>query len=209
MNASQRPLRRATLDDLPQLIALWKLEQLPAESFEKRFKEFQVADSDTGEVVAAIGVQPAGTEVRLHSEAFASFEHADELRQRFWDRIRTMGENQGWVRVWTDLSSPVWRQIGFDPADAGQLTRVPDVFGHPVHGTWLVIQLRKEKAGLPSLDAEFERLKLEYQGENQRVLRRARMLKAVGFVLVAGLIGWTAVNAYRYVRNRDRLGGGR
>ena len=64
-------VRRATVEDLPKLVPLWQAEQLPWAGLEKRFKEFQVVEMPDGEVVAAVGLEIAGTEGRLHSEVFA------------------------------------------------------------------------------------------------------------------------------------------
>ena len=44
-------IRRATLDDLPRLIELWALERLPVSDYERRFKEFQVAQGADGEIL--------------------------------------------------------------------------------------------------------------------------------------------------------------
>ena len=46
----RQQIRRATIDDLPQLKALWEQEQLSAGELEKRFKEFQVVEGEGGEV---------------------------------------------------------------------------------------------------------------------------------------------------------------
>ena len=63
--------RRATVEDLPQLIDLWRLEQLPAASLEKRFTEFQIVCDDIGRVLAAVGIQISGAQAWLHSESIA------------------------------------------------------------------------------------------------------------------------------------------
>lgn len=205
MNAPQRSVRRATLDDLPKLIPLWKLEQLPYAEFERRFKEFQVAESDTGEIVGAIGVQVIGMEARLHSEAFAHFDQADALREKFWTRIKVMGENQGWIRVWTELSSHTWRQLGFDPPNSEQLAHLPELFSQVGSGGWNVIQLREDKVGGPSVDAEFQILKMTYQEENERMMKRARTLRNFSIILAAGLVAWIGWWGMKLFKNRDRL----
>ncbi|MBM3844974.1 MAG: hypothetical protein FJ405_01640 [Verrucomicrobia bacterium] len=207
MNVPLRTIRRATLDDLPRLSELWTLERLPVQEFEPRFKEFQVAESDSGELLGALGVQAAGVEVRLHHEAFSSFEHADELRARFWERIQVMGQNQGWVRAWTDLSTQGWRNLGFDPATPEQLTRVPEAFGHPLHGVWHVIQLRSERAKPPSIDAELQLLRMQSQAETQKLRRRARFFQVLAAILVTSLVTWSAVNLYRYKQHRQQIQG--
>ena len=44
MSSHKIQVRRATLEDLPKLIALWQKEFLPWEVLEKRFTEFQIGD---------------------------------------------------------------------------------------------------------------------------------------------------------------------
>lgn len=205
VNVPLRSVRRATLDDLPKLVPLWKLEQLPWAEFERRFKEFQVAESDEGEILGAIGVQVAGLEARLHSEAFAHFDQADTLRERFWARIKVMGENQGWVRVWSELSSHTWRQLGFDPSNPEQMAHLPELFSQVGTGNWTVIQLKEDKVSGPSVDAEFQILKMAYQEENQRLMKRARALRNFSILLAAGLVGWMAWWGIKLFKNKDRL----
>ena len=45
MNPNKIQVRRATLEDLLKLIALWQQENLPWENLEKRFTEFQLAET--------------------------------------------------------------------------------------------------------------------------------------------------------------------
>src|SRR3954469_24572577 len=81
MSATSYVTRRATVEDLPQLLALWRLERLPADALEKRFTEFQVVSDNSGEVLGAVGIQIAGSHGLLHGESMARPEHADEFRQ--------------------------------------------------------------------------------------------------------------------------------
>src|SRR5947208_15870874 len=76
MTAPNQQVRRATVEDLQKLAALWKQENLPAQDLEKRFKEFQVVEGEGGGILAAVGLQIVGPEGRLHSEAFAHPEQA-------------------------------------------------------------------------------------------------------------------------------------
>ena len=41
-------VRRATIEDLPQLVLLWRREGYAVSDLEKRFKEFQVIDAPEG-----------------------------------------------------------------------------------------------------------------------------------------------------------------
>jgi hypothetical protein len=80
--APQYRARRATVEDLPQLISLWQLEQLPAASLEKRFKEFQVVSDAAGQVVGTIGLQVNGGQGVLHGESVANGNHWQVLTLR-------------------------------------------------------------------------------------------------------------------------------
>ena len=60
----QLHIRRATVDDLPALHALWLAAQLPADKLKDRVTEFQVVEAD-GKFAGAIGVQI----VRQHAPA--------------------------------------------------------------------------------------------------------------------------------------------
>ena len=205
MNVPLRSVRRATLDDLPKLVPLWKLEQLPYAEFERRFKEFQVIESEEGEMLGAIGLQVSGIEARLHSESFVHFDQADTLRERFWARIKVMGENQGWVRVWTELASQTWRQLGFDPPNPEQFAHLPGIFAQVGSGGWNVVQLREDRVAGPSVDAEFQILRIAHQQENERMMKRAKFLRNVSILLAAGLVTWIGWWGMKLFKNRDRL----
>ena len=98
-------VRRATIDDLQQLAQLWEEEHLPKETLEKRFKEFQLATGEDGQILGAIGLEISGLEGHLHSEAFAHPEHADDLRNLLWDRLQIQAQNHGLVRIWSRLAA--------------------------------------------------------------------------------------------------------
>ena len=198
-------IRGATLDDLPRLIELWALERLPVSDYERRFKEFQVAQGADGEILGVIGLQILGHEVRIHSEAFARFEMADDLRRHFWGRFKVMGDSQGWSRVWTDCSSQPWLEAGFNPANNEQLSRLPDTFASGSKGVWRVIQLRIERAHVPPIDAEFQLLKVAQQSENERLMRRVRKLKIFSLVIAFGVLAWAGWWGFKIWQARDQI----
>src|SRR5947207_14554276 len=96
-------VRRATVDDIPKLNTLWRQENLPCQDLEGRFKEFQVIENGSGGIAGAVGLQVSGQEGRLHSEVFEDFGQADTLRRSLWERVRTVAQNHGLVRVWTQF----------------------------------------------------------------------------------------------------------
>ena len=59
MNSSNYRVRRATLDDITQLTALWQTMRFPVEELGKRITEFQVAENAEGKLLGAVGLQIA------------------------------------------------------------------------------------------------------------------------------------------------------
>ena len=117
--------RRATVEDLPQLLALWELERLPATALEKRFTEFQVVSDDAGVVLAAVGLQIIGAHGLLHGEAIARPELSDMLRGLLWKRLQVIIQNHALERLWTQLPAHAWRDQGFERATEEQLKLRP------------------------------------------------------------------------------------
>src|SRR6266576_1716674 len=99
MTQTRYVTRRATVEDLPQLIALWRLERLPSEMLEKCFTEFQVVCDEAGEVLAAIGIRIAGVHGLLHGESIARPEEADALRALLWNRMQVIIRNHALERL--------------------------------------------------------------------------------------------------------------
>jgi N-acetylglutamate synthase-like GNAT family acetyltransferase len=205
MNPQNVQLRRATLDDMPKLIALWQRENLPWTILEKKFTEFQIAEDV--EFLAAIGLQLSGKEAKLHSEAFTHGEQADELRARLWDRIQNLARNLGLVRIWTQLDSPFWNQSGFQPATEEGLAKLPQAFAEG-NGTWRVLALKDETAAAVSIEKEFEMFKEAQREESQRLMQRARVMKMfailVAILLVGLLILWAVFMARSNLFQRER-----
>lgn len=187
--------RRATVEDLPQLLPLWRLENLPADDLERRFTEFQVACDSTGQIVAAVGLQISGAQACLHSEAIGAAEFSDLLRELLWKRLQVIIQNHALERMWTTLSATYWRTIGFDKATAEQLETLPPAFQTGT-GEWLVITLRAANANA-ALEREFSQLKALQEQESQRMRERVRWAKRIALgitiVLVVLVLAWLAV----------------
>jgi len=182
MSTPALQVRRATIDDLPSLLPLWQKENLPAKDLEGRFKEFQVVENGNGGIAGAIGLQVSGQEARLHSEAFEDFGQADRLRGALWERIRTVAQNYGLVRVWSQFTSPYWRAIGFDQPSNEMLTKLPQNFGSD-RSPWLCVKLREETSATVSIDKEFALFRETEREETQKVMRKARVMKVVAGVI--------------------------
>ena len=180
--------RRATVEDLPQLLALWRLEQLPAGTLEKRFTEFQVVSDDDGQVLAALGLQLAGAQGRLHSEAIARPELSDTLRALLWDRLQVIIQNHALERLWTQLNTAFWREQGFARATEELLKLRPAAF--PLNDQeWQAVTLRAANA-TAALEREFAEIKALQAQEKEKTQVRIRWMKraALGVTILVFVI---------------------
>jgi N-acetylglutamate synthase-like GNAT family acetyltransferase len=204
MSTPQLQVRRATIDDLPKLAPLWRAENLPVEDLEKRFKEFQVAESQGGEVFGAIGLQIAGHEARVHSEVFTHPEHADALREKLWERVKVLANNHGLVRVWTQLAVPFWHQNGFAAVPAEALGKLPPAFlgdSRP----WLLVQLRPEPSSAISLDKEFAMFREAERERTERMFRQARVLKMIAAAFAVAVLFLVLFWAISFFRLQNKM----
>lgn len=187
--------RRATTEDLPQLAKLWRQARLPAAVLEKRFTEFQLVTDDVGRVFAAIGIQIAGTQGLLHSEAIAQAESADTLRDLLWKRLQVVIQNHALEWLWTQMNADQWRERGFESANAEQRKTVPAAFSAGP-GEWQVMKLRAATAAA-AVENEWAQLKTLQQEEAARLKERVQWMKrlALGITVIVFLlvVAWAVV----------------
>jgi N-acetylglutamate synthase-like GNAT family acetyltransferase len=194
MNPGPLRIRRATVDDLPALRALWSAQQLDADALESRLTEFQVVEAG-GVFAGAIGVQIVRQHALLHSEDYSDFSVADAARELFWERIQTLAANHGVFRVWTRETSPFWKRWGFQPASAEILERLPDEWkwlesesglGAPKRseGGWLTQELKNEDAINAALKDRFAGFMDAEKKQTAQLAAHAKRLKTV--ITVAG-----------------------
>ena len=177
----QLQIRRATVDDLPALKALWLAAQLPADKLKDRVTEFQVVEAD-GKFAGAIGVQIIRQHARLHSEDYADFSVADAARELFWERIQKLAANHGVFRVWMQENSPFWKNYGFQPPSAEAITRLPDEWKN-LEGNWLTLELKNEDAINAVLKNQFGEFMASEKNHTAQIAENARKFKL--FVTVA------------------------
>jgi N-acetylglutamate synthase-like GNAT family acetyltransferase len=206
MTTPNPQVRRATIEDLPKLVALWQQENLPWQDLEKRFKEFQVVQASGGEIAGAVGLQVVGAEGQLHSEVFGRAEMADTLREALWERAQVLAKNHGLVRLWTQFATPFWNHSGFRYASADVLAKRPAAFadnGRP----WQFLQLRDEAAAPVSIDKEFALFREMERERTDKMYRQAKLLKLVAIVVVLVVFGLVAFLVLSWMRARGRLPG--
>jgi len=200
MNPPNLRIRRATTDDLQGLRSLWKSMGLPVDELEKRLTEFQLVESDDGQVVGAIGIQIVRQHARLHSEAYTDFTIADQARQLFWERIRMIAPNHGVFRLWTQHDSPFWILSGFQPASAETVSRLPEEW-KGLAGQWFTSQLKDEEA-LVALEKELASFRKLEKQRTAQTLGQARTFKNILTVfLFAVFFLCLCVAGYLLLRN--------
>jgi N-acetylglutamate synthase-like GNAT family acetyltransferase len=191
MSQSDYRVRRATVDDLADLLSLWEAMRFPVADLERRLTEFQLVETSEGELLGAMGLDIIGRHGRLHSEAFTDFALADPLRELLWERMQSVAANRGLARLWTAEAAPFWKYNGFHPANAAALKNLvaPWTFHECA---WLTLQLRDEEALKQSLEKDFSVFQRAERERTERVLRRARLWRGVGIGL-ALLVAFAAI----------------
>jgi N-acetylglutamate synthase-like GNAT family acetyltransferase len=189
MNANDFKVRRATIEDLPALNALWKTMNFGVLELEKRLTEFQVAVDSNGSVAGAIGYQMQGKQALIHSEAFTDFSLTDTLRPLLWERLKMLAANHGTVRVWSKEDSRFWAQETLTKPDADALEKLPANWAAQP-GEWRTLKLREDVEEVLSLDKEFAMFAEAERERSRSALNQAKLLKTIATViaLILGLI---------------------
>jgi len=205
MNLADYKVRRATTDDLDALIALWKSAQLPADELDKRFTEFQIVEADNGKLLGALGLQIAGAEGKVHSEAYLDFGLTDLLRPLLWERLVKVASNNGLFRLWTNEPAPFWKkECGFVQSPVDVAAKIPEQFGNRKMN-WLFLQLKEDRAAPNTLDAEFARFKAEEKERTEKMYQQARMFRGVAWGLAVLLFIFVGVGVIYLLRARSGL----
>jgi len=205
VSSSPYRVRRATLDDIRQLTALWQSMQFPTDDLAKRVTEFQVVEGAGGEVLGAVGLQIAERQGLVHSEAFSDFALAEHLRPLLWDRLHAVATNHGLLRVWTREQAPFWSHCGLLKADAEALQKLPAVWRGP-SSTWLTLKLRDDVETVMSLDKEFALFMQSEKQRTERVFQHARRFKIIVTLICFALLIAVAIWAVRmFMRNPQLL----
>jgi N-acetylglutamate synthase-like GNAT family acetyltransferase len=204
MNALSYRVRRATLDDLPKLSALWASMQFATEDLGRRITEFQIAENTDSELLGAVGLELAQKQGRIHSEAFTDFSLTDALRPLFWERLQSVATNHGLLRLWTQEDAPFWKQCGLAKADDDTLQRLPAVW--KTHGTnWLTLKLRDDLDAIVSADKEFAMFMEAEKQRSLRTMQQAKILKVIAALVAFAVIAMALGGAFYLIRKRPNL----
>ncbi len=187
MSSVKYQVRRATLEDIGQLTALWESMHYATPDLAKRVTEFQVAEGADGKVLGAVGLQMAERQGLIHSEAFSDFALAEQLRPLLWDRLNSVATNHGLLRIWTQEGAPFWNHCGLARAEADALEMLPVLWRGPT-SPWLTLKLKDDVEPVISLDKEFALFMESEKQRTEQVFRQARTLKTVATVIAIILL---------------------
>ncbi|MDQ6632879.1 MAG: hypothetical protein M3Y82_14175 [Verrucomicrobiota bacterium] len=202
MNETDYRIRRATTEDVPSLIILWRTAHLPVHELEKRFTEFQLVESADG-ILGAIGLQISQQQGKIHSETFADFSQADRWRPLLWKRLNVVAQNHGLFRFWTQETAPFWPQNGFVTPAEKVLKTIPADFGEAK--TWLYFQLKEENALPEAIEATFAKFKEAEKAKTEKIQAQARLMKVIATLIAVLLfVGWVVCLFYMF-KTKQRI----
>lgn len=202
-------VRRATVDDLEALRALWESMRLPAAELEPRLTEFQIVqDEPEGKIVGGMGFQITTQQGRLHSEGFTDFALADTARELLWNRIQTLATNHGILRLWTAEATPFWTRLGFKAASPDDLKKLPPAWTSE-KASWLTLQLKNE-AVINAAEQEMAMFMHAQKQQSAELFQKVRALKTAA-TIIAIIIAIFAVGAaiYIFIKRPELLHPGR
>jgi N-acetylglutamate synthase-like GNAT family acetyltransferase len=204
MTASSFRVRRATLDDIGPLTALWGSMRLPVDELSKRITEFQVTESAEGTIIGTLGLQIVQKQGLLHSEAFHNFALADQLRPLLWERVKAIANNHGLLRFWTLETAPFWSHSGLSRPDAEALAKLPAVWQRE-KADWLTLKLREDLDTLLSADQQLAMFMDAEKRRTARTFQQAKMLKRVAMLIAVILLAIVFGGLFILIRRNPQL----
>jgi N-acetylglutamate synthase-like GNAT family acetyltransferase len=204
LDASTEPVyhaRRATLEDLPGLKALWAAERLPVTELEKRFTEFQLVLDGRGQIAGAVALRMHKLHGHIHSEIFARRDDAAVLRPMLWQRVLTVAKNNGLARLWTMPTASFYREQGLADVDETIRAKLPEPFGSP-NSDWISLKLKEENQNAISLEKEFEIFAQSQKDATEQLMTKAKAFRLMAYALLVLALGALAVLIVAVMRAR-------
>ncbi len=193
--------RRATVEDLPALQALWQQAGLPWLELERFVTEFQVVPSEVeGALLAAIGLLVEGNDALLHTEAVADSEQADELRATLWRRVQIVARNQGVQRLWTQEDADYWQASGFSKAAPATVAGATATFVDK-SADWRICELIDPDKAKHLVDEQMAIWQAERAQEAEALQDKIRAFRTVAFGL-AIMVTLVALGMLLYIGMR-------
>lgn len=177
--------RRATVDDLPGLHALWQRVGLPWDQLERFVTEFILVPNEDGLPLAAVGLQAEGDQGLVHSEAILPGQDEALLRAALWQRLQIIARNQGIARLWTLEDAGFWTATfqRATPSDAASLTAT---FADPAASWWTYV-LRDPARAQRLLDERMALWEAHRQSDASAFSETVARIRQGAFIM-AGLV---------------------
>ena len=178
--------RRATVDDLPGLHALWQHAGLPWDQLERFVTEFILVPNDDGLPLASIGLQAEGDQGLVHSEAILPGQDEEALRAALWQRLQIIARNQGIVRLWT-LEDAVFWTTRFESAPDSVVRSLGATFADPTASWWICV-LRDPERAQRLLDERMALWEAHRQSDAHQFSDTIARIRQAAFIIIAGLV---------------------
>jgi N-acetylglutamate synthase-like GNAT family acetyltransferase len=197
-------VRRATLDDIGELTALWRSMGFPADELARRITEFQVAEAEDGRPLGAVGLHITQQQGLIHSEAYRDFALAEQLRPLLWERLQSVATNHGLHRLWSREQAPFWNHCGLAKPDEEALAKLPGPWAAPP-AAWLTLKLKDELAQVISADQEFALFMQQEKQRTERAFQQARALKAIATFIAFAVLALVIIGAFILFKKNPQL----
>ncbi len=204
MSSPKYRVRRATLDDLGPLTAIWESMKFPTNDLARRVTEFQVAESPEGQIVGGLGLQIAHRQGLIHSEGFSDFGMSEQLRPLLWERLQSVATNHGLLRLWTAEQAPFWSHCGLQKPDAEALEKLPPEW-RKTSAPWLTLKLKDDVVEVISAEREFALFMEAEKQRSQRAIQQAKVLKLVATFIAFALLALVAIGAIFILKKNPAL----
>ena len=204
MTLTNYRVRRATLDDIGPLTALWQSMRYQTDDLARRITEFQVAENADNSLVGALGLQVTDRQGRLHSEAFTDFSLADSLRPQLWERLQAVAANHGLVRLWTQEQAPFWSHCGLAKADPEAMEKLPAAW-RSLSGQWHTLKLKDDIEEVISADKEFALFMEAERRRTDRTFQQARILKLIATMIALAVLFLVMAGAFVVIHKNPQL----
>ena len=194
--------RRANVDDLPALHALWQRAGLPWDQLERFLTEFLVVADEHGSLVAAIGLNAEGDHGLVHSEAVLPHDDAPAIRAALWQRIQIVARNHGVARVWTLEDDDFWKSL-FQPASAAEVANLKATFADP-SASWRTFLLSDPARAQWLLDERLALWDAHRQADAEHFSNTIARVRQVAFIVAGAVILMMVLMvAYVVIRRPD------
>lgn len=191
--------RRAAVEDLAALQALWMEAGLPWEQLAGYLNEFQVTVDDSGLITSAIGLLIEGDQALLHTEAVHPGADADLSRAALWKRVQIVARNQGVQRIWTQEDADYWRVSGFSPMPPPLVERVPASFLKSADA-WLACDLMDPERAKAIVNEQLAILEAERLQSAEEFQRKVRIFRLAAILLAFVVLAACVMLLYRIVQ---------